>query len=50
MHGLAESLKRVELSSQLNTGDVSDWIATFDDRMDAAEKLSILIDGATTNR
>lgn len=46
LNGQAKSLKLIELPELLNKGDVTDFIATFDDKTEAAEKLSIMVDGA----
>ncbi|MBW1716554.1 MAG: AAA family ATPase [Deltaproteobacteria bacterium] len=46
LHGLVRSLKLIELPDLPSKGDVSDFIAKFDDKEDAKEKLSIMIDGA----
>lgn len=43
--GLVKNLKWIELPGIPSKGDISDWIVTFDDKIDAAEKLSILIEG-----
>ena len=46
LNGLVNSLKLIELPGLSSKGDLSDFIAKFDDRTEAAEKLSIMIDGA----
>jgi len=47
LKGMVKSLKLLELPGLPSKGgDVSDFIATFDDKDDAVEKLSIMIDGA----
>ena len=46
LNGLVNSLKLIELSDLPSKGDVSDFIGKFDDKAEAAEKLSIMIDGA----
>lgn len=46
LSGLVNSIKLVELPVLPSKGDVSDWIITFDDKMEAAEKLSILVENA----
>jgi hypothetical protein len=44
--GLVKSLKWIELPGLKSKGDVYDWIVKFDDKMEAAERLSIMIEGA----
>jgi len=46
LDGQAKSLKLIELPDLPSKGDVSDFIAKFDDKEEAAEKLSIMIEGA----
>jgi len=46
LHGLVKSLRLIELPGLPSKGDVSDFIAKFDDKVEAAEKLSIMIEGA----
>ena len=46
LNGQPKSLKLIELPDLPSKGDVSDWIVTFDDKAEAAEKLSIMIEGA----
>jgi hypothetical protein len=45
LNGNSKSLKWVELPGLPIKGDVSDFIATFDDKVEAAEKLSIMVEG-----
>lgn len=46
LNGCAASLKWLELPDLPSKGDVSDFIATFNDKEQAAERLSILIENA----
>jgi len=46
LNGKANSLKLIELPDLPSKGDVSDFIGKFDDKAEAAEKLSIMIEGA----
>ena len=46
LNGQAKSLKLIELPDLPSKGDVSDFIGKFDDKTEAAEKLSIMIEGA----
>ena len=46
LNGNTKSLKWLELPDLPSKGDVSDFIATFDDKEQAAERLSILIENA----
>lgn len=46
LKGIAKSLKWIDLPGLPSKGDVSDFIATFNDKEQAAERLSILIDNA----
>jgi len=46
LNGAAESLKWLELPNLPSKGDVSDWLAKFNDPDDAGEELSKLIEGA----
>ncbi|MBL7180278.1 MAG: AAA family ATPase [Desulfobacterales bacterium] len=46
LQGVAASLKLVNLPDLPSKGDVSDFIATFNDKEQAAERLSILIENA----
>ena len=46
LNGQAKSLKLIELPDLPSKGDVSDFISKFDDKMEAAEKLSVMIEGA----
>jgi len=42
----AASIKRLDLPDLLSRGDVSDWLAKYQDQNDAAERLAILIENA----
>lgn len=46
LSGIAKSLKWLDLPGLKSKGDVSDYIATFEDKEQAAERLAILIDNA----
>ena len=46
LNGKVKSLKLIELPDLPSKGDVSDFIAKFDDKEEAAEKLAIMIEGA----
>jgi len=46
LNGTAASLKLLELPGLPSKGDVSDWIATFADKTEAAEKLSVMVENA----
>ncbi len=46
LNGQTKSLKLIELPGLPSKGDVSDFIAKFDDKAEATEKLSIMIEGA----
>jgi 5S rRNA maturation endonuclease (ribonuclease M5) len=46
LNGCAKSLKLLELPNLQSKGDVSDFIQTFDNPEDTAERLSVLIDNA----
>ncbi len=46
LNGYAKSLKWLELPDLPSKGDVTDFISTFDNKEDAAERLSILIENA----
>jgi len=46
LRGIASSVKMLELPGLPEKGDVSDFIATFPDKAEAAERLSIMIEGA----
>ena len=46
LNGLINSLKLIELPDLPSKGDVSDFIGKFDNKTEAAEKLSIIIEGA----
>jgi hypothetical protein len=46
LKGITANLKWIDLPSLPNKGDVSDYIATFKSKEEAAERLSILIDQA----
>jgi len=46
LNGQAKSIKLIEFPGLPSKGDVSDFIAKFDDREEAAEKLAIMIEGA----
>lgn len=46
LRGIVKSLKWIELPNLQSKGDVSDFIATFEDKEQAAERLSILIDNS----
>lgn len=45
LNGQAKSLKLIELPGLPSKGDVSDFIAKFDDKQEAAEKLAVIIEG-----
>lgn len=44
LNGTTASLKLLELPGLPEKGDVSDWIATFSDKTEAAEKLAMMIE------
>lgn len=46
LNGIAKSIKRIELPGLPDGGDVTDWIGTYKNLDEAAERLSIIIDGA----
>jgi len=46
LNGIASSVKWIDLPDLPEKGDISDFIATFDEKKDAAERLSIMIEGA----
>ncbi|UCH00677.1 MAG: AAA family ATPase [Deltaproteobacteria bacterium] len=46
LDGLVKSLKLIELPGLPNKGDVSDFVARFDDKIEAAEKVCIMVEGA----
>jgi len=46
LNGQAKSLKWIELPGVPSKGDFTDWLATFDDKSEAGEKLSIMVEGA----
>jgi hypothetical protein len=46
INGVSKSLKWLDLPGLPSKGDVSDWIASFPEPQDAAERLAIMIDGA----
>ena len=46
LNGIAKSLKWIDLPGLASKGDISDWAAKFDDKMEAAERLAIMIEGA----
>jgi len=46
LNGTTASLKLLELPGLPSKGDVSDWIETFTDKTEAAEKLSVMIENA----
>jgi len=46
LHGIAKSLKWVDLLDVPSKGDISDWIAAFNNREEIPERLSIMIDAA----
>jgi len=46
LNGSTAGLKLVDLPGLPNKGDVSDFIATFSDPQEAAERLAVIIDGA----
>ena len=46
LNGTSKSLKRIDLPGLPSKGDVSDWIGTFDEKEEAAERLSIMIENA----
>jgi len=46
LNGTAKSLKWLELPGLPSKGDVSDWIAQFESKIDAAERLAIMIENA----
>jgi len=45
LHGIAASLKWLKLPGLPEKGDVSDWIAQYDGKDQAGERLSMLIEG-----
>lgn len=46
LNGTSKSLKRIALTGLPSKGDVSDWIAKFPDKEEAAERLAVMIDNA----
>jgi putative DNA primase/helicase len=46
LNGVAASLKLLELPDLPSKGDVSDWLVKFPDQESAAERLSMMIEGA----
>lgn len=46
LHGVAASVKILALADLPEKGDVSDWLAKFEDKTAAAEQLSVLAEGA----
>ena len=46
LNGTSASLKLLELPGLPSKGDVSDWIAGFADKTEAAEKLAVMIENA----
>lgn len=46
LNGTAKSLKWLDLPNLPSKGDVSDWVAKFDDKDNAAERLAIMIENA----
>ncbi|SPD74180.1 conserved hypothetical protein [uncultured Desulfobacterium sp.] len=46
LQGLAKSIKWLDLPDLPSRGDVSDFLSKFDDKVDAQERLAILIAGA----
>ena len=46
LNGTSASLKLLDLPGLPSKGDVSDWIAGFTDKIEAAEKLAVMIEGA----
>lgn len=46
LNGQAKSLRLIELPGLPSKGDVSDFVTGFDDKADAAERLSILVENA----
>jgi hypothetical protein len=46
LNGTTKSLKWLDLPKLPSKGDVSDWIATFGDPVDAAERLAVMIENA----
>jgi hypothetical protein len=46
LNGTTSSLKWLELPGVKSKGDVSDFIASFEDPQEAAERLAVMIDGA----
>lgn len=46
LRDIVNSLKLIEIPGLPSKGDVSDFIAKFDDKQEAAEKLSIMVEGA----
>ena len=46
LNGTAKNLKWIDLPNLPSKGDVSDWIAKFDDKEDAAERLAIMIENS----
>ena len=45
LQGIAGSIKLIELPDLPPGGDITDWVQTFDDKDEAAEKLAIMIEG-----
>lgn len=46
LNGKANSLKWIDLPGLPSKGDVSDWVAKFDPKEEAAERLAVMIDRA----
>ena len=46
LNGTAKTLKWIELPDLKSKGDISDWVTRFEDKNEAAESLSLMIDRA----
>ena len=46
LNGATKSLKWIDLPGLPSKGDVSDWVQTFEDKEEAAERLAVMIEGA----
>ncbi len=46
LNGTTRSLKWIDLPRLKSKGDISDWIATFDDKTEAGERLAVMIENA----
>lgn len=46
LNGIAKSLKWIDLPDLPNKGDVTDWVKKIGDKVEAGERLAVMIDGA----